>query len=91
MERDSTIGHGMSIFTKERFLDCADHSKAYVCNTCGLICTANEHKNIYSCRGCKNNSVISQVRIPYSMKLLIQELMSMHIAPRIQVGNGKSI
>ena len=85
MERDAIVAHGASVFLKERMIDVSDHFKCFICNKCGLICTANPERNIYKCNNCKNNAEISQVRIPYAMKLLMQELMSMSVAPRIVV------
>ena len=83
MERDAIVAHGASAFLKERMLDTSDNYRVFVCRKCGLICTANPEKNIYKCAQCKNNADITQVRIPYSMKLLMQELMTMGVAPRI--------
>ncbi len=83
MERDAIVAHGASAFLKERMQDTSDNYRVFVCRQCGLLCTANPEKNIYKCTNCKNNADISQVRIPYSMKLLIQELMAMSVAPRI--------
>ena len=83
MERDAIVAHGASVFLKERMIDVSDHFKCFICNKCGLICTANPERNIYKCNNCKNNAEISQVRIPYAMKLLMQELMSMSVAPRL--------
>lgn len=85
MERDAIVAHGASAFLKERMIDVSDNYRVHICNKCGLICTANPERNIYKCNNCKNNADISQVRIPYAMKLLIQELMSMSVAPRIMV------
>ena len=87
MERDAIVAHGASVFLKERMIDVSDHFKCFICNKCGLICTANPERNIYKCNNCKNNAEISQVRIPYAMKLLMQELMSMSVAQRIVVKN----
>lgn len=85
MERDAIVAHGASAFLKERMLDTSDNYRVFVCRKCGLLCTANPEKNIYKCSQCKNNADITQVRIPYSMKLLMQELMTMGVAPRISV------
>jgi DNA-directed RNA polymerase II subunit RPB2 len=85
MERDAIVAHGAAAFLKERMLDVSDNFRVFICRHCGLICTANPDKNIFKCTMCKNNADITQVRIPYAMKLLIQELMTMGIAPRITV------
>ena len=85
MERDAIVAHGASAFLKERMLDVSDNFRVFICRQCGLICTANPEKNIFKCTTCKNNADITQVRIPYAMKLLIQELMTMGVAPRITV------
>jgi len=93
MERDSIIAHGMSKFLKERFLDVSDAYSCYVCDICGLFAqrdkkkdnkTVPQNTDIYKCINCKNKTKISKVIIPYAFKLLIQELMSMNIAPRIR-------
>ena len=85
MERDAIVAHGASTFLKERMLDVSDNFRVFICRQCGLLCTANPEKNIYKCTTCKNNADITQVRIPYAMKLLIQELMTMGVSPRITV------
>jgi len=98
MERDSIISHGMSKFLKERFLDVSDAYSCYVCDICGLFAQRIKHKNksypsdndIYQCESCKNKTKISKIIIPYAFKLLIQELMSMNIAPRIRTTEYES-
>lgn len=85
MERDAIVAHGASAFLKERMQDTSDNYRVFICRQCGLICTANPEKKIYKCTNCKNSADITQVRIPYSMKLLIQELMTMSVAPRMIV------
>lgn len=83
MERDVIIAHGSSGFLKERMLDVADNYRIFVCKKCGLFCIVNPERNIWKCNICKNQTDIVQVRIPYAMKLLMQELMTMGIASRI--------
>lgn len=85
MERDAIVAHGASAFLKERMLDVSDNFRVFICRKCGLIATANPEKNIYKCTNCKNNADINQVRMPYSMKLLLQELLTMNVAGRIIV------
>ena len=45
--------------------------------------SVNEQKNIYKCDHCSNTTRFSEVRIPYACKLLIQELISMSVVPRL--------
>ena len=83
MERDVIIAHGSSCFLKERMLDVADNYRVFTCKNCGLFCIVNPERNIWKCNNCKNQTDIVQVRIPYAMKLLMQELLTMGIASRV--------
>jgi len=85
MERDAIEAHGSSLFLKERILDCSDNSRQTICKTCGFIITSNPDKNLYQCTACKNELEPSQIRIPYSFKLLIQELQCMNIGIRMSI------
>lgn len=100
MERDSMIAHGCAKFLKERTMETADAHSVYICIKCGLIAqrkiaVTNEayptSKDIYHCKACKNTTDISKIRIPYAFKLLVQEMMSMSIAPRIRIKQSKYI
>ena len=83
MERDCMIAHGSLQFLKERMIDVSDNYRAFICKHCGLIAPVNPEESIYMCNKCKNYVDFAEVRIPYACKLLIQELESMSIAPRI--------
>jgi len=83
MERDCMISHGASRFTKERMYDVSDKYSVHVCKKCGLIAIYNDKKHIHLCKICENKTEFSYVEIPFSCKLLFQELISMNIVPRI--------
>ena len=40
-------------------------------------------KKIHVCKTCNNRTDFNRIEIPYSCKLLFQELITMNIAPRI--------
>ena len=77
---------------KEKLIDNSDAYATYVCDICGIIAQrANRRNNkpyvtetdVYFCSQCDNYNDISMIVIPYAFKLMIQELMSMCIVPRI--------
>jgi DNA-directed RNA polymerase II subunit RPB2 len=85
MERDSMISHGASRFTKGRMYDASDKYSVHVCKKCGLVATFNENMGVNICNMCDNRTDFAYVEIPYSCKLLFQELMTMNVSPRIIV------
>jgi DNA-directed RNA polymerase II subunit RPB2 len=84
MEKDAIVAHGMGQFMKERFMECSDIYKVYVCDDCGMFASKVPDKEYYRCKGCHNSTRISAVVIPYATKLLFQELTSVNILPRIR-------
>jgi len=90
MERDCVAAHGITEFTKERFMECSDAFRCWSCRDCGLIAVASPKDGIWSCRGCGNTTDFSQIEIPYAYKLLLQELETMCISSRI-LTHGKLI
>ena len=83
MEKDAMVAHGASKFNKGRLYDASDAFTVQVCKKCGLIAAYNNEKHIHICKTCENKTDFNLVKIPYSCKLLFQELITMNIAPRI--------
>jgi len=85
MERDCTFAHGAAAFTKARMYDDSDKFEVHICSKCGMIAVYNDEKGVHYCRNCTNKTDFRLVKIPYSCKLLFQELNAMNIAPRLIV------
>ena len=83
MERDCMCSHGATRFTKGRIYDASDKYQVNVCKRCGMIAAFNDKMKIHVCRTCDNRVDFNYVELPYSCKLLFQELQTMNIAPRI--------
>jgi len=95
MERDVMIAHGMSWFAKDRLLDVSDKYSVWVCKKCGMMCSYNDGETrptqtaidftIHKCNTCDNMTDFARVCIPYSYKLLSQELQTINVVPRLIV------
>jgi DNA-directed RNA polymerase II subunit RPB2 len=83
MERDAVLSHGLALFLKETLQDRSDNYRMHTCKKCGLVCAVNIEAGVYNCKNCSNYTEFAEVCIPYAMKLFIQELETMNIAPRI--------
>ena len=85
MERDCLIGHGAAMLLRDRLLEESDKYLLYVCETCGNIAYYDVRQRKYVCRVCGDRAQISSVVISYAFKLLLQELMSLCIMPRLKL------
>lgn len=83
MERDCILSHGASMFLKETLQDRSDNYQMFICDQCGLVSAVNKLRKIAYCKNCDNKTKFAEVRIPYAMKLFIQELECMSVAPRL--------
>ena len=88
MEKDCLIAHGASLLLKERFD--SDKTSVPVCNDCGLFAVYDKIKNKKYCPVC-GDSKTTDVNISYAFTLLIDELKSMLIYPKIVVNEEKMI
>ena len=87
MERDCMVSHGAARFTKDRIYHASDKYEVHTCKKCGMVVVFNNDKKIHMCRYCGNKTHFNRVKIPYSCKLLFQELVTMNIAPRVITQN----
>jgi len=85
MERDCLIAYGASMILKDRLLDESDKSDIFVCERCGLVAYHDVKQRKYVCRVCGDKAKVSSVAVAYAFKLLLQEMQSLNVAPRLLI------
>src|SRR5215203_2077383 len=85
IETASLIEYGASMMLKDRLLEESDKAEVNVCERCGLLAYYDVKQRRYICRVCGEKAKISSVVIAYAFKLLLQEMMSLNVAPRLLV------
>lgn len=74
MERDCLLAHGTSALMQERLLHKSDGFRMVLCRRCGrATCHDGRH-----CAACAQDTAVG-VLVPYSFKLLLQEISAMGI------------
>lgn len=82
MERDCLIGYGASMLIKERMLEESDKTIQLVCTECGSTATHDHARNRDMCPVCGGENV-EPVEMSYAFKLLLDEIKSLYIFPRL--------
>ena len=85
MERDCLIGHGAAMLLRDRLLEESDKYTLYICETCGHIAYYDMKQRKYMCKLCEDKAKISPVIVSYAFKLLLQELMSLCVSPKLKL------
>jgi DNA-directed RNA polymerase subunit B len=84
MERDCLIGYGASLLLMERLLEESDKVTVWICEKCGVLAIEDHIKNRRYCPLCGETKVVP-VNMSYAFTLLLNEIMSMGIIPRLRL------
>lgn len=83
MEKDCLLAHGASLVLKERFS--SDETEIPICKKCGTVAIENRAKGVIQCPLCGKPDPIVKVKMSYAFKLVMDEMMSMGVLPRVHV------
>ena len=82
MEKDCLIGHGAALLLKERFD--SDKTIVSICTSCGLPAIQDRIRGKKYCPVCKDSKIVD-VEMSYAFKLMLDELKSILIYPKLVV------
>lgn len=85
MEKDCLVAYGTAMLLKERLLDESDKTEVPICMSCGMTAVYDKYKDVKYCALCGEDTEIRVVDVSYAFKLLLDELKSMLIYPRLVV------
>ncbi len=85
MEKDTFVAHGASLLLKERFD--SDRTIIPICEDCGTVAINDEFKKKSYCPICGDNVEISHIEIAYAFKLMMDEIKSMCVYPKLNLKN----
>jgi len=85
MEKDTFVAHGASLLLKERFD--ADRTIVPICEECGMVAVHDTFKNRLYCPVCGDNVEINFIEVSYAFKLLLDELKSLTVHPKLILKN----
>ncbi len=85
MEKDTFVAHGASLLLKERFD--ADGTVVPICESCGMVAVHDKFRNKLYCPICGDNVEINFIEVSYAFKLLLDELKSLTVHPKLILKN----
>jgi DNA-directed RNA polymerase subunit B' len=83
MEKDTFVAHGASLLLKERFD--SDRTIVPIAKESGFIAVKDRYKNRSYCTVYGENTEINNIEISYAFKLLLDELRTLGIYPKINI------
>ncbi len=84
MEGETLVGHGAAMLLHEKLIEDSDKLIELVCEKCGLIAINDQIRNRRYCPIC-NSSAVYPVEMSYGFKLLLDELKSLGIMPKLLI------
>jgi len=87
MEKDVLIAHGAALALKERFD--SDKTEVPICLECGMLAVHDHIKNRNYCPICGTSKIID-VEMSYAFKLMLDELKSLMIYPKLVIRPGST-
>jgi DNA-directed RNA polymerase subunit B len=84
MEQQALVGHGASLLLKERYD--SDKTLIHICKKCGNLGIKDTIRNKTYCAFCNSNE-IEPIEVSYAFKLLIEELLGLHILTSFELKN----
>jgi len=85
MEKDCLVAHGASLLLKERFD--SDKTTVPICLSCGVAAVYDKQKEKSHCPMCGESAKIEFVEVSYAFHLLLHELMSIGVFPKLRLEN----
>ncbi|MEK6925388.1 MAG: DNA-directed RNA polymerase subunit B'' [Nanoarchaeota archaeon] len=84
MEQQALVAHGASLLLKERYD--SDKTVIHICSSCGNIGIKDGIRNKIYCPICGGND-IEPIEVAYAFKLLVEELLGLHILTSFELKN----
>ncbi len=84
MEQQALVAHGASLLLKERYD--SDKTTIYICSSCGNLGIKDGIRNKIYCPIC-GGAEIEPIEVAYAFKLLVEELLGLHIMTSFELKN----